>query len=146
VKTAGGTYAMVWRSHSTATTSVGHWGPLRLRKGYYLYVGSAFGPGGVRARVLRHCRREKLSHWHIDYLRRFLHPLGAWYSHDPPRLEHRWAQFFLAIPGMFPIERFGCSDCSCHTHLFHTRSAPSLAVFSELAGREIESWPYDYSG
>lgn len=145
MQAAGGTYAMIWRSRTTATTRVGRWGPLRLQKGYYLYVGSAFGPGGVRARVLRHCRREKRSHWHIDYLRQFLHPLGAWYSHDRQRLEHTWARCFLAIAGMSPIQRFGCSDCSCYTHLFYTRTKPSLALFSKLAGREIESWAYSPS-
>jgi len=44
---------------------------LDLLPGYYIYIGSAFGPGGVRARMLRHLRADKPKHWHIDYLREF---------------------------------------------------------------------------
>lgn len=36
--------------------------------GWYVYAGSAYGPGGIRARVRRHFRREKPAHWHIDRL------------------------------------------------------------------------------
>ncbi len=65
---------------------------ISLRQGYYIYVGSAFGPGGVNARVSRHFRNTKKLHWHIDYLRTFLRPLTVLYSHDPRRLEHQWAK------------------------------------------------------
>lgn len=64
-----GTYLLVLRSHGEATVQVGRWGPLAVRPGVYLYVGSAFGPGGVRARVGRHLRMRKKPHWHLDYLR-----------------------------------------------------------------------------
>ena len=43
-------------------------GKLTLAAGQYAYVGSAHGPGGLRARVGRHLRAEKPLHWHIDYL------------------------------------------------------------------------------
>ncbi|WP_429615053.1 DUF123 domain-containing protein, partial [Sphingobium olei] len=36
--------------------------------GWYVYAGSAYGPGGLRARIRRHLRRGKLLHWHIDHL------------------------------------------------------------------------------
>lgn len=41
----------------------------RLAPGLYLYVGSAYGPGGLRARLRRHLEgvRKRLK-WHIDYL------------------------------------------------------------------------------
>jgi len=43
-------------------------GTLIFDPGLYLYVGSARGPGGLRARVGRHLRRDKSKKWHIDYL------------------------------------------------------------------------------
>ena len=54
-----GTYALVLRSDVSAATEIGRWGRLTIRPGYYVYVGSALGPGGVRARVSRHCRETK---------------------------------------------------------------------------------------
>lgn len=40
----------------------------RFPPGWYVYAGSAFGPGGIRARLRRHFRRDKKRHWHIDDL------------------------------------------------------------------------------
>jgi Uri superfamily endonuclease len=39
-----------------------------LVPGRYIYAGSAYGPGGLKARVSRHMRRAKRSQWHIDQL------------------------------------------------------------------------------
>ncbi|MBN1192074.1 MAG: GIY-YIG nuclease family protein [Coriobacteriia bacterium] len=135
-----GTYALVLRSHSWARTQIDRWGHLDIEPGYYIYVGSAFGPGGVRARVLRHCRAAGSRHWHIDYLREFVTPVFAWYSHDPARLEHRWAQALAGMKGMTPIKGFGCSDCDCQSHLFHTVAEPDLARFATTVGGPVETW------
>ncbi|MDD9906167.1 MAG: DUF123 domain-containing protein [Rhodospirillaceae bacterium] len=40
----------------------------RVTPGHYLYAGSANGPGGLRARLARHLRRDKKPHWHVDRL------------------------------------------------------------------------------
>jgi Uri superfamily endonuclease len=60
-----GTYALVLRSDTSVSAEIGRWGRLAICRGYYLQVGSALGPGGVRARVSRHCRGAKSKHWHI---------------------------------------------------------------------------------
>ncbi len=41
---------------------------LVLKPGWYVYAGSAKGPGGLRARLKRHLQAEKKVHWHIDQL------------------------------------------------------------------------------
>jgi Uri superfamily endonuclease len=138
-----GTYALILRSRSKARTQVGRWGWLDIEPGYYIYVGSAFGPGGVRARVARHCRATKRKHWHIDYLREFLSPIGAWYSHETTRLEHRWAQAFHDMDCTSSVQGFGCSDCKCRSHLFNTRAEPDLALFSVIVGGQVRAWPVD---
>jgi Uri superfamily endonuclease len=42
--------------------------PVRLESGWLVYAGSAKGPGGIRARLRRHLRRDKALHWHVDRL------------------------------------------------------------------------------
>jgi len=137
-----GTYVLVLRSHSRVSTQIGSWGCLDIEPGYYIYVGSAFGPGGVQARVSRHCRSTKSKHWHIDYLREFVVPFCAWYSHEPVFLEHRWARTIPAMIDTSPVKGFGCSDCKCHAHLFYMTTKPKFYQFSSAVGGPVESWIY----
>ncbi|WP_457680967.1 GIY-YIG nuclease family protein [Thermovibrio sp.] len=88
-----------------------------LKPSLYLYAGSAFGSGGLRARVLRHLRKEKRLHWHLDYITTsssFL-PLEVWLV-EGKRLECEAARILLNY--CEPILGFGCSDCKCPSHLF----------------------------
>src|SRR5208337_3227365 len=64
-----GTYALLLSTASDAEIRVGRLGDMRLQSGFYVYVGSALGPGGVRARVNHHMRASPRHHWHIDYVR-----------------------------------------------------------------------------
>ncbi len=57
-------------------------GLLDVSPGWYVYIGSAFDPGGVRARCLRHWRGGR-PHWHIDYLRPLCRMQTVWFTHDP---------------------------------------------------------------
>ena len=140
MKPKPGTYALILRSHSSAEISIGRWGRLTIDPGYYIYVGSAFGSGGVRARVARHCRQTKARHWHIDYLREAVIPICAWYSHEPVNLEHRWAQALSAMRDTSAVKGFGCSDCRCYAHLFMTATKPDFARFARAVGGPVESW------
>ena len=51
---APGSYVLVLRADLPARLAIGSLGELEIRPGYYLYTGSAFGPGGLRARAGRH--------------------------------------------------------------------------------------------
>jgi Uri superfamily endonuclease len=135
-----GTYALILRSRSRTSALIGRWGRLNIDTGYYIYVGSAFGPGGVRARVFRHCRENKPKHWHIDYLRERVDLLWAWYSHEPANLEHHWAQALSEMNGIFAVKGFGCSDCKCYTHLFAMDTKPTMAQFANAIGGPVEAW------
>ena len=135
-----GTYALVLQSETSASAQIGRWGCLDVRPGYYIYVGSALGPGGVLARVSRHCRELKSKHWHIDYLREFTDVVAVWYRHSPNRLEHRWAEEVAKLSGTEPVKGFGCSDCSCESHLIYSRSEPELAGFAAAVGSSVKSW------
>ena len=128
-----GTYALVLGSSGQRTIAVGKLGKLKMQMGHYLYVGSAFGPGGVRARVKRHCRIGKPHHWHIDYIRPVLELSEVWCTYDPQKQEHRWADILMGIDGMQPpLEGFGASDCQCNSHLFFSISPIRFKDFHNL--------------
>ncbi|MBN2038689.1 MAG: GIY-YIG nuclease family protein [Spirochaetes bacterium] len=110
---------------------------MHIKPMYYIYVGSAFGPGGVRARVNRHFSNKKSKHWHIDYLLEYVNPVCAWYSYESEKLEHKWAAIFTAMEGVIPVKGFGCSDCSCAAHLFETSSVPDYKKFADISGADI---------
>lgn len=146
MKPEPGTYALILRNHKKRQIQIGRWRQIDMAPGFYLYIGSAFGPGGVRARVRRHFRRTKARHWHIDYLREYLDPVGACYSHDPTRLEHRWAQILCGMSNMSPVQGFGCSDCTCVSHLFRTDTMPDIDHFSDRVGSQPAFCPYEQAG
>jgi Uri superfamily endonuclease len=111
-----------------------------LPAGYYLYIGSAFGSGGLRARLARHLRHEKKMHWHIDYLLVRAKVVAAWEIELAESREHEIArflsvqkQFFCAIP------RFGASDCSCETHLFRLPRRFTLPKMNNLLSPVLNS-------
>ena len=62
-----GTYVLIISATRKINLRVGQAGQISVRPGYYMYAGSARGPGGLRARVLRHIKTTKRCHWHIDY-------------------------------------------------------------------------------
>jgi Uri superfamily endonuclease len=93
-----------------------------FRAGYYIYIGSAFGGGGLAARLNRHLQKKKRMHWHIDYLIAESSNISAWEIELLTSLEHAIAAYFLSAKIFAPaIPRFGSSDCSCRTHLFYTK-------------------------
>ena len=73
--------------------TINHWdGNFDVKRGYYAYVGSAFGPGGLAARLKQHRSISANPHWHIDYLRRAAALVDSWISAEPDRTEHAWAE------------------------------------------------------
>lgn len=141
-----GTYALVLRSQTTDSIAVGRWGRLAVRPGYYIYVGSAFGPGGLSARVSRHCRGSESKRWHIDYLRAVTGPVSVCYSQDPVQREHDWAQALARMPELAPIGGFGCSDCKCAAHLFFTAQKSALSGLAARLPGSVRSEPVEPLG
>ena len=122
-----GTYVLVLRCLSAGRLRVGRLGMMELKEGFYLYVGSALGPGGLRARLKRHLGRSSRRHWHIDYLRAVTEPEEVWYGRGTLRREHEWAGIVGAAEGAeTPAPGFGASDCRCKTHLFYFRRKPKV--------------------
>ena len=88
-----------------------------LAAGWHVYVGSAKGPGGMRARLARHFRPDKTPHWHIDRLTVTADQLLALALADGVECDivarlAGSAWFNTLLPG------FGSSDCrACISHL-----------------------------
>lgn len=113
-----GAYALLLRLDAPRTIQAGRLGAVTLAAGHYVYTGSARGPGGLRARVGRHVRREKKAHWHIDALTAAAPIEEVWYVETTARLECDWAETLRALPGVtIPARGFGASDCACDSHL-----------------------------
>jgi Uri superfamily endonuclease len=127
-----GTYALALKSSSNSKIEVGRLGSLRLQNGFYVYVGSAFGPGGLNARIAHHMKISERPHWHIDYLRPALDLTEIWFTYDPRHREHQWAGVLANFRHpTIPISGFGASDCHCKSHLYLIRSKPSLRRFRD---------------
>lgn len=116
-----GVYVLVLRVREDMDIHVGKLERLHFKRGYYAYVGSAMGSGGHK-RVIRHFNvargKNRTRKWHIDYLLPHSEAICAVFSPTDEALECVVAkvigEFSTAVKG------FGCSDCSCETHLFFT--------------------------
>jgi Uri superfamily endonuclease len=139
-----GTYVLVMQLPRDTTLEVGRLGVVVFPRGYYCYVGSARGPGGWRARVARHLRQGKKTHWHIDYLLRHALLVDTWSASSAERLECTWAKALLELPGAtLPVLGFGSSDCRCPGHLVRFSSQPTItALARQLSALGPEVLPH----
>ena len=139
MKNHPGTYAIVLTPEAERSIKVGRLGMLRVQAGYYIYVGSAFGPGGLKARIAHHKSVSHRSRWHIDYLRAAAEICEVWYTYDPGPREHQWAEILAAAKAStMPFPGFGSSDCNCLTHLYHFKSKPAIASFRRRLRAKIK--------
>jgi Uri superfamily endonuclease len=135
-----GTYALLIRVAEPIEITPGRLGTFRLARGWYVYVGSARGPGGLAARVGRHLRpaSQKRLRWHIDYLTAQVPVSQVVWVMGSERKECVWARRLLALPGASAsIPRFGAADCACPAHLIRLgdleQAAAALAMLTASA-------------
>ena len=166
-----GTYALLLKLDRQERLTVGRLGTFDFPAGYYLYVGSALGPGGLRTRLARYWRGSKgpsepeaqraspptvsLSnaeqasqkfHWHIDYLLQRARLVEVWGVFSTERLECQWGQVASGLPGArVPVRGFGSSDCRCSAHLIYFSIRPTRKKFEQALRRNLASnqrvWP-----
>jgi len=132
---AKGTYLLLLRLERDAEIAVGRLGSFVFPNGWYAYVGSALGPGGLSARLARHQRQNKRMHWHIDHLLARGTLVSIWQVKCPDRLECTWATAIRQLDDTrIPVTGFGSSDCHCPSHLFHwPDQPPGQRISSALA-------------
>jgi len=123
-----GTYLLVMELTHDTSILIGKQGMIDFQKGYYTYVGSALN--GLEQRILRHLRSSKKIHWHIDYFLQSATIVEIFYTEKIQREECTIARILASrlrsIPG------FGCSDCSCESHLFYGSRDTARQIASSL--------------
>lgn len=129
-----GTYIFICSVAEMKRIEIGRLGQFDVIPGFYAYVGTASGIGGVRAQIDDHLASTTQPHWHIDHLLTFAKPVEVWYAISDRRLEQDWAELLENAPFFRrPIPRFGSSDYrrSRTTHLFHSKRRPSFRWFHD---------------
>jgi Uri superfamily endonuclease len=123
-----GVYCLIFENRA-CKLDIGKKGESLFLAGFHIYVGSALGPGGLK-RVKRHIdlsrNRDRNPRWHVDYLH--LNPafrlVSAVYAFTSDRFECILAS---RIGGDF-VFGFGCTDCTCSSHLFYRDKSPLLEI------------------
>ncbi len=112
-----GTYCLIIKLKKNSVIKIGALGNIRFKKGLYCYVGSALNH--LEKRIQRHLGSNKKLYWHIDYLvsNKNASIKKIFYKQSNKKEECRIAGFVLKN-SISSIAGFGCSDCSCKSHLF----------------------------
>ena len=112
----GGAYTLHFQVRRNLTLPIASLGNPILFSGVYVYAGSAYGPGGIRARVSRHLREDKKPHWHVDHLSIATRCVNV--ETYIGGNECDLVSGLLAEGAGIPVPGFGSSDCAvCNAHL-----------------------------
>jgi Uri superfamily endonuclease len=130
-----GSYLLILMLPGHKEIRVGRLGCIAFKRGWYAYAGSAFGPGGLAARISHHLRPVQKPHWHIDYLQTEAMAVEVWVAAGLPCREHDWSAALAkgSRSGAW-VRRFGCSDCHCPSHLLHYDHRPGKDLIREKLG------------
>ena len=133
-----GSYALFLALPQAVHLAVGRLGEFDFPAGVYVYLGSANGPGGLRARLAHHARIAAHPQWHLDYFHPYTQITGGFVIEGNPAgtlpLECAWSQQILRLPGARPAAPgFGSTDCrsGCAAHLIWLPGERLLADLGE---------------
>lgn len=118
--------------------SIGSIGYHYFSRGFYAYVGSAKGPGGLKARIRRHLRKIKKTRWHIDYLtvNNNVSIVTVIYAETHSMEDYESLIASELYRQLKPyIKGFGSSDKDDYTHLF---KCSSLRECIEISVKAME--------
>jgi Uri superfamily endonuclease len=137
-----GSYVIVGELLNEVSIISGTFSGQILAGGFYLYAGSAFGPGGLKARIGRHLKSETKKFWHFDHLKDFLKIREIWYSLSGEKNFECYFIRKLQAQGSasFPILKFGSSDCrsACPAHLVKFSFDTDMGIiFSYLESQDF---------
>lgn len=119
-----GIYSLIICLNKPVEIEVGSLGKRKFDKGYYVYVGSA--QNSLEARIERHKRKNKKLRWHIDYLLQKGRIKDVVTIETSEKLECRINERICKSAFSY-IPKFGCSDCSCKSHLSYFKNLKDAA-------------------
>jgi len=104
-------------------------------EGYYYYVGSA--QKNFRSRILRHLKKEKTVHWHIDNITTIHSNLITnvyIFINKTKDFECQLVQNLINSTALkYSAKNFGNSDCNiCSSHLLYSKKKIPYNQFSRL--------------
>ena len=126
-----GSYVLILKLKKNSEIKVGALGKIKFKKGFYCYIGSALGKGGIEKRIGRYERLNEKKKgrikWHIDYL--LINPNVSIYSillfPSKRKIECRISKIFEKKADQ-SVRKFGSSDCRCNSHLHYFSSEKNL--------------------
>ena len=129
-----GVYCLIFRNQQ-CNLRVGSLEDVNFNAGYHIYVGSAQGSGGLK-RLQRHVMLSKekgrKARWHVDHIN-----LDEHFKLVCTVYAVTFEQVECILAGALQsrgVQGFGCSDCTCRSHLFYRCYDPIdevLKIFKE---------------
>ena len=142
-----GCYCLIISMKKTDKVKIGHlYEDYKFNKGYYVYIGSAMN--SLTARIKRHISDDKKLHWHVDYLLKNKNTdiREVIFNVSDKKIECELASE-IARDGV-EIDRFGCSDCNCNSHLIYFKrkrdAVNSVKNAYELLNSDFHDLKYFY--
>jgi Uri superfamily endonuclease len=135
IRYSPGTYILKLSLAQKRHIKIGQLGRYSFQPGTYLYFGSAFGPGGVAARIRHHLSVGATRHWHCDYLTPYCQFEAVYFCYAPHKLECCWTQTIENLSWTSsPIAGFGSSDCKehCRSHLVYILDSAESTIHARI--------------
>jgi Uri superfamily endonuclease len=114
-----GVYILLIDVSKGVQAKIGSLGKIKFEKGIYAYIGSA--QNNLEKRIARYKSKNKKTFWHIDYLlnNKYAKILKIFYKKaektEECKIVKKLNKTEISVP------KFGCSDCSCKSHLFRIK-------------------------
>ncbi len=122
-------------------SETGRLGAYEIFPGNFVGVSSAFGAGGLGARIGRRLELTATPHWHIDYLLDVAEPVEVWYTTANRKLERHRAELSEKTPRFcVPVPRLGPPNYhrSRSSFIFYCRRRLPFNWFQRLLMDEFE--------
>jgi Uri superfamily endonuclease len=124
-----GTYVLILKLEKESIIKVGALGMRTFKIGFYAYIGSAFGRGGLKARISRYSKVRR-QRWHVDCILDSMETIEVW-AIPNTRIEEELAGD--AIKVFDCIKGFGCTDKRGDiSHLLYLSNKDLLSEFKRL--------------
>jgi Uri superfamily endonuclease len=126
-----GVYTLIIRSSQRSRITVGRHLTILLKRGLYLYSGSALGRGStsLEHRINRHLAQEKTHFWHIDRILSSgsTRVILVVFAKTTSKTECKLNKALLKDSGIgVPTKGVGSTDCECESHFLVTRYSLSV--------------------
>ncbi len=139
-----GIYCLVTHLNSNKEMKIGGLGELDFKRGYYCYIGSAMT--NLEKRIERHYSKKKKRYWHIDYFLDHARLVG-FKALEISNKEECWLAEQIRKISDDEVNRFGCTDCRCGSHLQYFKRNPlRMTRFTRIFKPKLEDLMKAYVG